>query len=351
MHDNLITRRAAGKTLNRLALAALLALSSGCSTVYRLQTDSTLRFTENRLMPPLLANRDTDMACSAGISLSPLIRAMGESSGADYDQLATLLDSTSALCSDDDALNSELRSLRATRANRIEEAQDALIEQQRWSEVSARRQYQAYQHFAHYTLVKGGVAIGDGCPKFARDFDEMVYLLGLVTGLEAVINDVNAKSVVGVPTDIAAKTERAMSCLNNDKWFGVPQATQAAIWNMLPGAGEGHDPWATMQQSLTIGEHHGVRLAHALYAMAAYTKADEPRLRDALRRLAATQQDTDFKVNPAYAMFDQIGVLIAIGLSDRYWSEHVGTRTPAGGLGTFWDEQSTTQGVEVKDLL
>ena len=217
------------KTVAAVAALSLSLLMSGCSTVYRAQTNLVLRAVENSMVPPLLAMSDTTMVCSAGVAQTPLIAAMGMSADADYDQLAALLYSTGSLCSDFLAHESAMRAQRATRANQVDEAKDALYEQQRWAQLSAQRQYKAYQFMEHYLKAHKQPDIGAGCPKFDRDFDEMAYLLGLVTGLEAVLNDVIAKSSTGVPTDIAAKVERGMTCLNNEKWFGVPNATRAAV--------------------------------------------------------------------------------------------------------------------------
>ena len=56
-----------------------------------------------------------------------------------------------------------------------------------------------------------------------------------------------------------------MACLDNEKFWGAPMATRAVIWTLLPGAGDGKpEPYATMKESMQIGEKKGVRLAHAL---------------------------------------------------------------------------------------
>jgi len=345
------------KGMSKKGIAAVVALSasllmSGCSTVYRLQTNLLLRGVESAMVPPLLAMSDTNMVCAAGVAQTPLITGMGISADADYDQLAALLYSTGALCSDFLAHEGALRAQRATRANQVDEAKDALYEQQRWAQLSAQRQYKAYQFMEHYLKAHKQPDIGAGCPEFDRDFDEMAYLLGLVTGLEAVLNDVTAKSTTGVPTDIAAKVERAMTCLNNDKWFGVPNATRAAVWNLLPGASEGRDPWGTMSQAMDIGEKKGVRLAHALYAMSAYTVSDDKRLREGLQRMAKASPETGFVASKPFAVFDQIGLWIGTSLSDRLWTESAGTRTPMGALGTFpGDKVEQPEGVDINELL
>lgn len=328
------------------------ALLTACSPV-KFGANQSLRFVERNLVPPMLADDDVDMVCASGESTTPLILAAG-GLGADTDQLATVLYQTAALCAEQRGLEEELRYMRASRANQVEEAQDARIAQKRYAELAARRQYKSHLRFVHYYENKYDVKIGDKCPKFRKDFDEMVYMLGLISGVQSIQNDINSQNAVGVPKDIGAKVERAMACLDNDKWWGVPMATRAAVWNLLPGGGEGKDPWETLKQSMRIGERKGVRMAHALYAMSAYAKADDAHLRDAFRIFGATEtEDSTFKVDPRFKTFDSMGRMIVTQVSDRYWTEHTGTRTPAGSMGKFWDDKpaATDSGIDIDDLL
>jgi hypothetical protein len=341
-----------------VATVGLVMLTSGCSTVYRIGANVGLRFTEDHVIPPILSDDDVQMACINGQALAPVIYAVGPAGGtgigADNDQLSVLLYSTAALCAEQTALDNELRYLRASRANQVEEAQDARIAQKRWAELASRRQYTAYQHFEHFYEKKYDLKIGEKCPKFKSDFDEMVFLLGSISGIQAVVNDINSQNAVGVPKDIAAKVERSMKCLDSDKWWGVPIGVRAAVWNLLPGAGAGQDPWETLKGSMRVGERKGVRLSHALYAMSAYAKADDARLRDALKIYAATNDNQDFHIDPHFKMFDKFGELVIMGISDRYWTEHTGSRTPAGSVGKFWDDKPTLDqggGVQIDDLL
>ncbi|MFX7194157.1 hypothetical protein ABTI46_20285, partial [Acinetobacter baumannii] len=86
---------------------------------------------------------------------------------------------------------------------------------------------------------------------------------------------INSGGSVNVPKDIAAIVERGMVCLDNQKFWGAPNATRAVIWTLLPGANEGKpDPYETLKQSVQIGEQKGVRLSHALYAVAAQASGD-----------------------------------------------------------------------------
>ncbi|MES2909567.1 MAG: hypothetical protein V4688_10485 [Pseudomonadota bacterium] len=330
------------------AIIGASVLLSACDPVAFISNQS-LRFVEKKLVPPMLKDTDYIMACSSGVATAPLIMAT-ENLGADANQLGTLLYTTAALCAETVAFENELRYLRASRAGNVEEAQDARIAQKRMAELAARRQLNAYNRFVTYYEKRYDIKIGEECTDFYKDFDEFVYMLGLITGLQAVLNDITAQQAVGVPLDIAAKAERAFSCLDNKKWWGVPVAARAVIWNVLPGLDEGKDVWGAFNASMTLGEEAGVRLPHAMYALSAVGKDDNARVRDAIRRFVNVKEG--FKPNAQYALVDSLAGFIVTSLSDKLWTEGAGTRTPPGSLGKFWDEKvEAPEGVDVGDLL
>lgn len=341
-------------TVSLLGLAVGLA---GCTTIANKakQTGANvgLRFAENHILAPVLTDDDVVMGCLAGQVFSPIIDAMGpHGMQGDNDQMSTLLYSTAAVCAEQEALENELRSLRATRQNHIEEAEDGRIMQKRWLEVAARRQYHAYQTFEHFYTSRGMNEVGGDCPTFRSDQDELVFMLGAISGLQAIVNDVNSQNQIGVPKDIGARVERAMTCLNNDKWWGLPKSVRAAIWNLIPGGGP-EEPWSTMIKAMATGKQGGVRISYAIYAISAYAKGDDMRLRDAFRQYQVTLDDPGFVPSKRYKVFDKVGDVIMWGIADRYWSEHTGSRTPAGSIGHFWDEGTPPVDASIKldDLL
>lgn len=313
-------------------------------------SNQSLRFVEKNLVPPLLKTNDVNMACQSSVGITPLIIAT-ENLGADANQLGTLLYTTAAVCAEAQANENELRYLRAARANNVEEAQDARIAQKRFAELAARRQLIAYERFVKYYEDRYDIKIGEQCANMYTDFNEFVYMLGLVSGLQAVLNDITAGQVVGVPLDIAAKAERAFGCLDNKKWWGVPLAARAVIWNTLPGADEGKDVWGAFNASMLIGEEAGVRLPHALYTLSAVGKDDKARIRDGIKRYANVKEG--FKPNKQYELVDGLAGYVITTVSDRLWTEGTGTRTPPGMLGKFWDEkpEQAETGVDIGDLL
>lgn len=328
-------------------IAFTTTLLSGCSQVVKTGANVALGFTEKHIVPPILAMDDAEMVCSSGNSLTPAIMATKDM-GADPTRVAVLMYSAAGICAENRALDAELRYLRASKAGQVSEAQDARIEQKRWAAIAAQRQYTGYQLFQNRWEKKYRKPLGAGCPKMNSDIDQTVYLLGMISGLQAMTNDINSGGAVHVPKDIAAVVERGMTCLNNEKFWGAPQATRAVIWTLLPGAGDGKpEPYQTLKQSMQIGEQKGVRLSHALYAVAAQASGDDAKIRDALKSFAAARTE-EKPINPQFKLIDSMAATMVQGISDRYWTENTGVRTADDGMSRFWDEQDNAS--ELDDL-
>lgn len=326
-------------------------LLSGCSQIIKGGANIALGFAERHIVPPIIAMDDADMACASGNATTPLIMST-KAMGADPAKIGVLLYTSAGVCAENNALNAELRYMRAAKANQIEEAKDARIEQKRWAETAARRQYAAYLLFAEHYEAKYKIKLGDQCPSMKSDLDKTVYLMGMVSGLQAVTNDINAGGTVNVPKDIAAIVERGMSCVNNEQFWGAPNAIRAAIWTLLPGAGDGKpDPWQVMKESSAIGERGGVRLPQALYVIAAQATGDKDKLRDALRTYGHSIEEGK-PVNENYRLVDAIARQMIQNASDRYWTENTGMRTPEDGYNRFWDESAVDDsGLSLDNLL
>ena len=314
---------------------------SGCSYAVKSGASGALGFSEKHLLPPILAMGDVDMACSQGVALTPVIMAT-QDMGADPTRMAVLLYSAAGMCAENHALDAELRYLRASKAGQVSEAQDARVEQKRWAALASQRQYAGYQLFAQRWQSKYKYTLGDSCPTMRGDLEQTVYLLGMLSGLQSMTNDISSGGQVNVPKDIAAIVERGMGCLDNTKFWGAPMATRAVIWTLLPGANEGKpDPYVTLKQSITIAEEKGVRLAHAMYAVAAQASGDDSKIRDALRLYAASRAE-DKAINPEFRLIDSMAGQMVQAIADRYWTEHTGVRSTDEGLSQFWDDQGAT---------
>ena len=334
-----------------VTVATAAFLLSGCSQVIKGGASVALGFAERHIVPPIIAMDDADMACASGNATTPLVMST-KAMGADPAKMGVLLYTSAGICAENNSLAAELRYMRAAKANQIEEAKDARIEQKRWAEIAARRQYASYVLFAEHFQTKYKVKLGEQCPSMKTDLNKTIYLMGLLSGLQAVTNDINAGGTVNVPKDIAAVVERGMTCLDNEQFWGAPNAVRAAIWTLLPGADEGKpDPWQVMKNSAVIGEREGVRLPHALYVIAAQATGDETKIRDALRTYGRSLGE-EKPVNKTYRLVDAIARQMIQNASDRYWTEHTGMRTPEDGYDHFWDESAVDDsGLSLDGLL
>lgn len=322
-----------------MALAVTAAMTlSGCSFVIKTGANVALGFAENHIVPPILAMDDADMACASGNSLTPAIMATKDM-GADPTRMAVLMYSAAGMCAEGNALEAELRYMRASKAGNVTEAQDARIEQKRWAALAAQRQYTSYQQFAETWESKYRFKLGDSCPSMKKDLDKTVYLLGMLNGLQAVTNDINSGGQVNVPKDIAAIVERGMACLDNNQYWGAPNGVRAVIWMLLPGAGDDKpDPQQTLKESMQIGERSGVRLSHALNVVSAQASGDESRIRDALRSYGQSLGE-DKAINPDFRLINTMAGLMVRSIADRYWTENTGVRmADESGYTHFWDE-------------
>ena len=328
----------------RSVLATTVVILSGCTAIYKGTGDVLINYSRAEMVPHLMTYRDMGMACATGESLTPLLMSFGEV-GSKPDKLAPLVFVSAATCSESKSLEAELRYMRAMKRGDITEAQDARTEQKNHAEISARRLYEAYQR----TVKVYGEPMENSCPRFRSDFDELVWMVGLIAGVQSLLNDATAETSVGVPRDVAAKVERGAACLDNEKWWGVPMGTRAALWNILPMlAPEDADPWAELQNATDIGFRSGIRLASALYVISAYSVDNQTHLRKGIREFAANSQN----LNAQYALLDTIAGELILGVSHRMWADATGQRTPFRALGSFWDDAPKNSGaIDIDDLL
>lgn len=326
-----------------LIAGGVIAALSGCGMIYKTTGDVLVSFGQAELAPHLLAYEDVRMGCVMGEAQTPLLMAFGEV-GSHPEKLGVMTYTTSAVCAEQLAVEADLRYMRALEAGQVSEAQDARIEYKRWSAVASKRLLKSYDLMNE---VYGPLEPNE-CPKLNRELDQIVWMIGNIAGVQALVTDGAAEGSVGVPRDIVGQVERNAKCLDNEKWWGAPEGLRAAVWTILPQlAPEGAQPWQTLQQSADMGFESGVRLGSAFYAISAYGKGDNERLRAAIRDFAANDEN----ISEEFAMIDAIAEVLVLGLSDRLWTENTGKRTPFNGLGTFWDDTSSEPKTNIDDLL
>lgn len=327
-----------------LVLGGLALFMQGCGVVYKGTGDVLISYSKNEMVPHLMSYRDVGMACATGESLTPLLMSFGEV-GSHPDKLAPLVFVSAATCSEGKALEAELRYMRAMKRGDVAEAQDARSEQKAHAAQAAHRLYEAYRR----TVMVYGEPVEGSCPRLRSDFDELVWMVGLVAGVQSLLNDATAETAVGVPRDVAAKAERGAACLDSDKWWGVPQGIRAALWNILPMlAPDGADAWAELEKSAQVGFRSGIRLASALYVISAYSVDNQTHIRKGIREFSANDKNLDKE----YALLDAIAGELILGVSHRMWADATGQRTPFRSLGTFWDDAPKSSGaIDIDELL
>ena len=316
----------------------------GCTPVYKTTGDILVSYGRAEMTPYLLTYDDLDMACATGEAMTPFLVSF-EAVNSNPTRLAVLTNSMAAVCAQDRALEQELRYMRAIQLGQSSEARDARTMQKRYSAIASARLYESYER----SISAYGEATEKRCPRLRSDFDEMVFMVGQLNGVQALLYDAAADNSLGLPRNIAAKAAVAANCLDNKKWWGVPGGIQASVWTILPMlAPEGTDSWKLLQNAAQTGYDSGVRLSSALYAVSAYSSDNKEELRRAIRDFAANSEE----LNKDYAMLDAITAFMIQGISDRMWTEATGERTPFGELGSFWDDvDSSESSINIDDLL
>lgn len=327
------------------ALLVTALLSTGCmSTMQSTTGDVMSDYSTRHLIPWVLASGDTGIACETGVSMVSFLVSFERVTDPPYGAaIPTLL--SAGICAQEQAYEADLASRRAIRRADVPAAKDARYLEKRFNVVAARRFLSAWEA----TVSMFGEP-GAGCPDFETRYEELVYTLGMVSVVQALQHDMAAESRVGVPLDAPAKAARATECLNNTRWWGVPQALRAVIWVSIPGtAPEGGDPWYELDQAAAIGEKAGVRLAHAIQAQAAVGAGRDDVLKKVIeahaRSLAATPPAAE------WATVDRFGTLQVQNLSDRMWTDAEGHRTPFGALGSFPESAEDDDGDDLLDGL
>ncbi len=341
--------------LGRIIFFSVLFTLSGCSVGYRTSGEFLHGYSERHMVPYVLSQSDTDMACTMGSSLDNLLLSF-QRTGAEMASIGVFSKALAAFCADQAAIEQEIIYLRALYHKDHQIAQDARIAVQRLKGTAAKRQYAAYLA-ANEAYVYGEK---DQCPKFNSDLDELSWLLGLMSGVQAVVSDMDSGGAADVPRTIAPAVIRGSFCLDYKKWWGLPLALRAGLWAMVPAlTPQGSNAWALLDEAIALGEPSGIHASSAVYHMVAESQDDKERAKKVITMVAnkAANKAANKVVNkkPGGKEYEQYALLEAITRdhllwgSDRLWVQATGTRTPTGSFGTFWQAKSADENID--DLL
>lgn len=333
----------------KLLTLAALALLAGCSAnpIYTTTGVVLSNYSEGEATPYVMQMSDPEMACALGEGIDPLLYSFSRVTDAP-DSTGSLLMLLAGNCSEYQAWEAELDYLREDYAGNVPAAKDARERAKRLNAETAKRRYIAYQRaMAAYDFDPGAEELE--CPFLFTDQEELTFLMGLLTGMQAIVNDANSGAMAGVPRNIAPQAERAAQCVDNEKWGGLPNAIRSLVWLLLPDTRPNlsPDPWEMLEDSSRLGIAAGFRASMALEAVAAETFGKPEVLEDVIARFAAA--DNDIVVWDDYRLVDEVARDVIQFSSDKYWTANYGYRTPRRHFGKMSPE-SNDEDVETMDL-
>lgn len=333
----------------KLLTAGALILLAGCSAnpIYTTTGVVLSNYSEGEATPYVLQMSDPKMACALGEGIDPLLYSFSRVTDAP-DSTGSLLMLLAGNCAEYKAWEAELAYLRADYQGNVEAAKDAREEAKRLNALTAKRRYASFQRaMAAYEFDPSVEPVE--CPFLFSEQDELTFLLGLLTGMQAIVNDANSGAMAGVPKNIAPQAERAATCLDNEKWGGMPNAIRALVWLLLPDTRPAlsPDPWQVLEHSTELGVEKGMRVPHALQAVAAETFGRPEKLEEAIASFVEANATID--VWDEYRLVDEVAAGVIRFSSDKHWSANYGYRTPQTYFGKMSPERET-ENVETMSL-
>jgi len=304
-------------------LVVTLLISTGCAA----KID---RFTIDRVVQRGMQAPDLEKVCALGEGLGHVLAA-GSSEKNPAHKALVIAEATAGICFQLEAFEAELTGARAKQnlralgaKERAAELRDALILEQRAHGRAAERFYRSWNHLE---ALYG--PLGDSCPT-VHQRDEVVYLVGLVSGTLALLHDKASGNRVGIPLDLLPRISRSAPCLADEDWWSVPSSLEAASWAIIPGSGpDGVDPWERLEQAAVAGETSGVRVARALGVMVAANAGETEVISNGIAAHASSNDS--HSQDPAWALLDEYAAVISLHQSDLVWTEARGYRTPSFG--------------------
>ncbi|MBV1881825.1 MAG: hypothetical protein KUG82_09340 [Pseudomonadales bacterium] len=340
--NKLIVNVIPSRLLGMITLMGTLLVLGGCTHIYNLTGSAIVKYGKDQMIPYFLSTEDPYVACAMGESLSPVLLSFGEVT----DQMTTVIALASGMCADLQSRESELRYLRALRKNDPIEAEDARIQQKRYTALAAKRMVEGYN-----ALVRVYGEPGGKCPKLKGFDNQLFWMIGLMDGMQAVLADVSSDSKSNIPMGIIPKVLEGVKCLDSEEWWGLPEGISSLVLILLPtelppGV---TDPYKDLAHSIQVGKNKGVRIGQMLEAALYENQGKTEELKAVIRDHVQTKEKVPG--DPALRFLDEMATMQIRLISDRLWTEATGKRTPYGKLGTFWDDPKTSSALDIDDLI
>jgi hypothetical protein len=320
-----------------LSLTALLTTMTGCShNPISYTTGIVLEgIVENETYPYVLAQDDPDTACNLGRSFEYFLGSVNEMTDLDNAYFA-MMPVLSSVCSEYNAREAELRSIRALRKGDVEGAKDARQLQKQWLAKTAQRRSRAFDLGIETYDFKSTISSYE-CPDLDEELDQLSFLLSLTMGALAIKNDAESGMAAGVSRSIVSTILNGANCVDNEKWGGVPQALQATLWILLPNKKPSDikkNNWEILEYASRSSTRVGTHLGSSLHAVAAEIAGNKSELYKALTLYKETAGDEVFNKGD-FMLIDKISIGIINDISNVLWTSEVGSRTPFGQLGNL----------------
>lgn len=341
-----------GISLSRIiGICIALTMLAGCSVnpLHRITGDVMTGYAQAENTPYVLAMSDVGKACSLGESVDPLLYSFSRVTE-EPAKTGTLLSVLAGICMEQEAFEQELRYLRADYQGNTKELRDAREAMQRRYGVTAERRERAFNRML--TAFNYEPTPDAACPQLHSDQDEITFLVGLLAGAQAVLDDGKARGRADVSRRLAAQVERSTYCVSNRKWAGIPEGLRATIWVLLPDLKPEEvsaDTWEVLARNRKLGVEKGLRIPAALELMMAENVGRDQTIAEVLAYLEETSGD--FEIWKRYQLADHVAMRIAWAVSDRFWTREHGYRTPENRFGETGTEADESESIDTEGLL
>ncbi len=287
------------------------------------------KITMNRVVDRGRQVPDLEKACALGEAFAHPIAAAGTKKRPPKVAMV-VAETTAGLCWQVKVWEAELGEARArnsatTGAAKTAEIREARIVLERANTAAAQRFYRSWL-FANEAF--GEIGTEGKCK--VRKRDEPAYLLGIVSGMLAMLHDGAGGGHVDVPLDTLARVSRGAKCLDDEAWWHAPSALETAQWATIPGSGPADvDAWERLEDVATKGDASGVRVARALQALVANNSGRTDVLEHSIEAHAASLAETP--LDDEWALLDEYARRVTGQQSDLLWTNARGHRTPTFG--------------------